>query len=49
MDYRYFEDFAPGQSYETQPLVISEAEIIEFATPSRCTRTRWPPLPSPAV
>ena len=32
MDYRYFEDFAPGQSYETQPLVISEAEIIEFAT-----------------
>ncbi|MDE8346222.1 MAG: MaoC family dehydratase [Acidocella sp.] len=31
MDYKYFEDFAPGQVFETPPEEMIEAEIIEFA------------------
>ena len=31
MDYQYLEDFHPGQVFESEPLTVSEAEIIEFA------------------
>lgn len=32
MDYKYFEDFVPGQTYESAPQTMTEAEIIAFAT-----------------
>ena len=31
MDYQYLEDFHPGQMYESTPVTVTEAEIIEFA------------------
>ena len=31
MDHQYLEDFHPGQVFESEPLTVSEAEIIEFA------------------
>ena len=31
MDYQYYEDFQPGQAFETQPIQVTEAEIIDFA------------------
>ncbi len=32
MDYHYLEDFHPGQVYESPPVTVTEAEIIEFAS-----------------
>lgn len=31
MDYQYLEDFHPGQVFESAPVTVSAAEIIEFA------------------
>ena len=31
MEYRYFEDFVPGQKFKSHAMTVSEAEIIEFA------------------
>ncbi len=31
MEYQYFEDFVPGQGFESAPVTLTEAQIIEFA------------------
>jgi acyl dehydratase len=29
--YQYFEDFEPGQKFESRPVIVTEAEMIDFA------------------